>query len=124
MDSMIKIPGSYPRDRRSSPPIVNKLISSNSGAQPFTEFTPQVTALLSKYDARVSRETARSILQQQLDTVDMGFECLSKTVGFLSSICSVVCALCSGYVIILSSPDELWIYLHYSSPKHITILGR
>ncbi|RAK83930.1 hypothetical protein BO79DRAFT_181966 [Aspergillus costaricaensis CBS 115574] len=98
MDSIIiKIPGSYPRDHRSSPPIVNKLISSNSGAQPFTEFTPQVTALLSKHDARVPRETARSILNQQLDTAVMIFECLNGIVGFLSSICSVVCALCSGF---------------------------
>ncbi|PYH30798.1 uncharacterized protein BO87DRAFT_341790 [Aspergillus neoniger CBS 115656] len=98
MDSIIiKIPGSYPRDHRSSPPIVNKLISSNSGAQQFTEFTPQVTALLSKYDARVPRESARSISNRQSDTAVMIFEFLNGIVGFLSSICSVVCALCSGF---------------------------
>ncbi|GLB09368.1 hypothetical protein AtubIFM57258_005286 [Aspergillus tubingensis] len=97
MDSMIKIPGSYPRDHRSSPLIVNKLISS-SGAQQFTEFTPQVTALLSKYDARVPRETAHSILDQRLDTVDMVFECLSGIVGGVwNVVCSVVCALYSRF---------------------------
>ncbi|GAA82030.1 similar to An01g09600 [Aspergillus luchuensis IFO 4308] len=98
MDSMIKIPGSYPRDHRSSPPIVNKLIS-NSGAQQSTEFTPQVTtALLSKYDARVSRETARSIFNRQSDTVDMIFECLSGIVGGVWNVVrSIVCALYSGF---------------------------
>ncbi|PWY76694.1 hypothetical protein BO83DRAFT_357930 [Aspergillus eucalypticola CBS 122712] len=93
---IIKIPGSYPHDHRSSPPIVNKLISS-SGAQQFTEFTPQVTALLSKYDARVPRETARSIFNRQSYTAVMIFECLKGIFGFLSSFGSVVCALCSGF---------------------------
>ncbi|PYH74345.1 uncharacterized protein BO88DRAFT_430928 [Aspergillus vadensis CBS 113365] len=99
MDSIIiKIPGSYPRDHRSSPPIVNKLITS-SGTQPSTEFTPQVTtALLSKYDVRVPRETARSIFNQQSDTAIMGFECMNGIVGGIwNVICSVVCALCSGF---------------------------
>ncbi|OJZ92153.1 hypothetical protein ASPFODRAFT_150460 [Aspergillus luchuensis CBS 106.47] len=99
MDSIIiKIPGSYPRDHRSSPPIVNKLIS-NSGAQQFTEFTPQVTtALLSEYDARVPRETAHSIFSRQSDTVDMIFECLSGIVGGVWNVVrSIVCALYSGF---------------------------
>ncbi|RAH54784.1 hypothetical protein BO85DRAFT_378428 [Aspergillus piperis CBS 112811] len=98
MDSVIiKIPGSYPRDHRSGPPIVNKPIS-NSGAQQFTEFTPQVaTALLSEYDARVSRETARSIFNQQSYTAAMISECLSGVVrGVWNVVRSVVCA-CALY---------------------------
>ncbi|GKZ60105.1 hypothetical protein AnigIFM49718_006440 [Aspergillus niger] len=97
MDPIIKIPGEYPRDftdYRSSPLIVNKLIS---GAY-FTEFTPQVTALLSNYDARVPRETARSIFNKQSNTAAMILGCLNRIVGgILNVTCLLVCFVYSKY---------------------------
>ncbi|GLA52026.1 hypothetical protein AnigIFM63604_008654 [Aspergillus niger] len=97
MDPIIKIPGEYPRDftdHRSSPLIVNKLIS---GAY-FTEFTPQVTALLSNYDARVPRETARSIFNKQSNTAAMILGCLNRIVGgILNVTCLLVCFVYSKY---------------------------
>ncbi|KAI2863824.1 hypothetical protein CBS63078_6635 [Aspergillus niger] len=97
MDSIIKIPGAYPRDftdYRSSPLIVNKLIS---GAY-FTEFAPQVTALLSNYDARVPRETARSIFNKQSNTAAMILGCLNRIVGgILNVTCLLVCFVYSKY---------------------------
>ncbi|GKZ69619.1 hypothetical protein AnigIFM50267_004837 [Aspergillus niger] len=97
MDPIIKIPGAYPRDfteYRSSPLIVNKLIS---GAY-FTEFTPQVTALLSNYDARVPRETARSIFNKQSNTAAMILSCLNRIVGGIVNVtCLLVCFVYSKY---------------------------
>ncbi|GKZ77970.1 hypothetical protein AnigIFM56816_001092 [Aspergillus niger] len=97
MDPITKIPGAYPRDfteYRSSPLIVNKLIS---GAY-FTEFTPQVTVLLSNYDARVPRETARSIFNKQSNTAAMILGCLNRIVGgILNVTCLLVCFVYSKY---------------------------
>ncbi|KAI2832332.1 hypothetical protein CBS147343_1878 [Aspergillus niger] len=97
MDPIIKIPGEYPHDftdHRSSPLIVNKLIS---GAYS-TEFTPQVTALLSNYDARVPRETARSIFNKQSNTAAMILVCLNRIVGAIVNVtCLLVCFVYSKY---------------------------
>ncbi|GKZ22519.1 hypothetical protein AbraIFM66951_006497 [Aspergillus brasiliensis] len=91
------MPGTYPRDYtdyRSRPLTVDMLIS---GAH-FSEFTPQDTALLSKYDARVPCETARSILDQQSNATIMMLVHLTRFVGSVfTTAYSVLCFWYSRY---------------------------
>ncbi|GKZ32873.1 hypothetical protein AbraIFM66950_002517 [Aspergillus brasiliensis] len=91
------MPGTYPHDYadyRSNPLTVNLIIT---GAH-FSEFTPQDTALLSNYDARVPRETARSILDQQSNATIMMLVHLTRFVGSVfTTAYSVLCFWYSRY---------------------------